>query len=147
MHFPADTRSPVFLRTFAQVLSSTPRGARLARLLVVEILRTRGIPQGITERVRHVVAELCANAVLHGCRDGRDFRIAVVLLPTTGTVRIEVTDSRGDRMPERWESPPPHSESGRGTALIDALADRWGTAPQPEGGKTVWAEIDPPPAR
>ncbi|WP_374203184.1 ATP-binding protein [Streptomyces sp. ST2-7A] len=109
----------------------------------METLHGWNVPPNMTERVQHVVAELCANAVLHGCRDGRDFHISLVLLPATGTVRVEVTDSRGDRLPDQRENPPPHGESGRGMALIAALADRWGAQPRTEGGKIVWAEIDP----
>lgn len=29
--------------------------------------------------------------------------------------------------------------------LVAALADRWGTAPEPPGGRTVWAEVAPRP--
>lgn len=57
--------------TFTQLLSSTRRGARLARLLAVTELRSRGASQDLTERAELVVAELAANAVLHGRVPGR----------------------------------------------------------------------------
>ncbi|WP_245689672.1 hypothetical protein [Streptomyces chattanoogensis] len=84
-----------------QLLSSTRRGARLARLL----------------------AELAANAAQHGCVRGRDFRLALAYAPGSGAgpgmLRIEVTDARG----ERWPAPvsgtitATDSESGRGLLL------------------------------
>ncbi|MET8768485.1 ATP-binding protein [Streptomyces sp. NPDC004658] len=33
-------------------------------------------------------------------------------------------------------------EGGRGLHLVDYLADRWGVAPGPLAGKTVWLELD-----
>ncbi|MFB6562407.1 hypothetical protein ACFCYH_26580 [Streptomyces sp. NPDC056400] len=51
--------------------SRTPRGARPT---TVTGLRSWGVPPSVTERAEHVVAELTANAVLHGQVQGRDFR-------------------------------------------------------------------------
>ncbi|MBA2946503.1 ATP-binding protein [Streptomyces himalayensis] len=129
------------VRTFSQLFSSTRRGARLARLLATEQLRTWEAPPGITERAEQIVAELGANAVLHGQVRGRDFRLALALDTATGTLRIEVTDARGGHLPaaplaDRAED----VESGRGLLVVAMLADRWGTRPFPPGGKTVWAE-------
>ena len=53
-------------RTFAQLLSSTRRGARLARLLAAAQLRSWEVSPGVTERAEQIVAELAANAALHG---------------------------------------------------------------------------------
>ena len=61
---------------FAVQLSATRRGARLARLLTERELDDWGVPSG--EAVQ-VVAELAANAVLHGRVPGRDFRLALRL--------------------------------------------------------------------
>jgi hypothetical protein len=67
-------------------------------------------------------------------------------------LRIEVTDTAGDRPPR-----PPHpgygpgpgsdteSESGRGLLLVEALADRWGWTPELRPRKTVRAELLLPP--
>ncbi|MFE7712013.1 ATP-binding protein [Streptomyces sp. NPDC057486] len=134
-------------RTFTQLLSSTRRGARLARLLAVTELRTWGAPQGLTERAELVVAELAANAVLHGLVPGRCFRLTLVFDPAAGRLRVEVTDARGEVYPQ----PPPadaepealHS-GGRGLLLVAALADHWDCVPHPPGGKTVRAELSTP---
>ncbi|WP_343243909.1 ATP-binding protein [Streptomyces sp. SID13726] len=127
------------IRNFSAPLSSTPRGARLARLLACEQLREWGLPLDPAE---HIVAELAANAVTHGRVPGRDFRITLYVVG--GTLRIEVTDTRGDRLP-CVQLLAPDAESGRGLALVETLADRWGVAPGPRPRKTVWAEVDVSP--
>ncbi|GAA3822883.1 ATP-binding protein [Streptomyces phyllanthi] len=132
------------VRTFTQQLSSTRRGARLARLLTTEQLRTWQVSPAVTERAELIVAELSANAALHGHVQGRDFRLALTLDPAAGLLRIAVTDARGDRLPAPSpdsEEVGPDAESGRGLLLVGALADRWGTEPYPPAGKTVWANI------
>ncbi|MGW2460217.1 ATP-binding protein [Streptomyces sp. NPDC001761] len=133
---------PATVHTFAQLLSSTRRGARLARLLAAEQLRAWPMSPGVTERAEQIVAELAANAALHGRVGGRDFRLTLALDTAAGLLRIAVTDARGEHLP----SPPAEcgtsldAESGRGLILVTALADRWGVEPYPPGGKTVWAE-------
>jgi hypothetical protein len=128
------------IRNFSVPLSPTPRGARLARLLATEQLRTWGLP---LDPAVHIVAELAANAATHGRVPGRDFRVTLYVVGDT--LRIEVTDTRGDR-PPCAQHPSPDAESGRGLVLVDALADRWGAAPGPYPRKTVWAEVALPEA-
>ncbi|MFC3578494.1 ATP-binding protein [Streptomyces yaanensis] len=127
------------IRNFGVQLSSTPRGARLARLLATEQLRTWGLP---TDPAAHIVAELAANAATHGRVAGRDFRL--LLYVVGDTLRIEVADTRGECRPQT-RHPTDDAESGRGLLLVDALADRWGTTPGPRPRKTVWAELSLPP--
>ncbi|MFE5911362.1 ATP-binding protein [Streptomyces wedmorensis] len=124
---------------FTVLLSPTPRGARLARLLAVEWMRDHEVPYGVTETATHVVAELAANAATHGRIAGRSFRLTITAQPTT--LRIEVTDTRGERLP-RVQLPASEGDSGRGLLLVEALADRWGVALGPVPRKTVWAELD-----
>lgn len=133
-HEPAQLLAPV--RQFGIQLSATPRGARLARLLAVEQLRGWEL-EAISGPTAHIVAELAANAVTHGRVPGRDFRLG--LLATDTALRIEVTDTRGDRLPAT--SRPGEAESGRGLLLVEALADKWGVTSGPVPRKTVWAEI------
>lgn len=131
------------VRTFAQPLSSTRRGARLARLLAAAQLRSWEVSPGVTERAEQIVAELAANAALHGRVHSRDFRLALTLDTATGLLRIAVTDARGDNLPSlpADHEPSLDAESGRGLVLVTALADRWGVEPYSPGGKTVWAEL------
>jgi anti-sigma regulatory factor (Ser/Thr protein kinase) len=90
------------------------------------------------DRATQIVAELAANASTHGRVTGRDFRLTLYVV--AGTLRIEVSDTRGDRLP-RLQQADPSGESGRGLLLVDALADRWGVTPGPRPRKTVWAEV------
>lgn len=123
---------------FSVHLSSTRRGARLARLLAVEQLRSWGLP---FDSAAQVVAELASNAARHGSAPGRDFRLALTVRGAD-TLRIEVTDTEADRLPAPHREALPDDESGRGLLLVGALADRWGITAAPLGCKTVWAEID-----
>lgn len=116
-------------------LSSTPRGACIARLLATEQLRDWGLP---LDPMAHIVADLAANAVTHGRVPGRDFRLTLYVVGDT--LRIEVTDTRGERAPQA-QHPAADAESGRGLLIVDALADRWGTSEGPAPRKTVWAEV------
>jgi anti-sigma regulatory factor (Ser/Thr protein kinase) len=92
-----------------------------------------------------VVAELAANAVLHGRVSGRDFLLGLALTTTAAgeTLRIEVTDARAERIPAAIrQDAGPEQESGRGLLLVEALADRWGVMRDPAScTKTVWAEL------
>ncbi|WP_307865615.1 ATP-binding protein [Streptomyces montanisoli] len=117
-------------------LSSTPRGARLARLLADVQLRDWGLP---SDPARLIVAELAANAATHGRVPGRDFRL-VLRLHADSLLRIEVTDTRGECLPEA-QPPCGDAESGRGLLLVDALAHRWGVTHDSFPRKTVWAEL------
>jgi anti-sigma regulatory factor (Ser/Thr protein kinase) len=130
--------------TFAQLLSSTRRGARLARLLATTQLRAWDLSPEVTERAEQIVAELAANAALHGRVQGRDFRLTLTLDTTTGLLRIAVTDAKGGQLPVAPTDPATDGETGRGLLMVGALADRWGTEPHPPGGKTVWAEVGYP---
>lgn len=139
-------------RHFTIQLSSTRRGARLARRLATHQLDEWGIPHDtdLSDRAALVVAELSANAVTHGRIPGRDFRLTLTLslaldgTPSTYTLRIEVTDTRLDRLP-----PPPQdltpvtpdAPAGRGLLIVDTLTTRWGAQANDQLTKTVWAEL------
>ncbi|MFG2876025.1 ATP-binding protein [Streptomyces sp. NPDC048337] len=119
-------------------LPSTPRGARAARALAVAQLSEHQLP---FDDAAQVVAELAVNAVTHGRVRGRDFRLALLIGPGP-TLRIEVSDTRREAGPPAVaEVPEPGAESGRGLALVSALATRWGTDHGPAPLKTVWAEM------
>ncbi|MDT0380405.1 ATP-binding protein [Streptomyces sp. DSM 42041] len=135
-------RPTVPARTFTQLFSSTRRGARLARRFTAHQLDTWGLPYGsdLSHTAALLVAELAANAVLHGRVGGRDFRLTLTL--EAAGLRIEVTDTRCERLPTGGRRPPADdAESGRGMLLVEALADRWGVRTGPFPLKTVWAEL------
>ncbi|MER5556207.1 ATP-binding protein [Streptomyces sp. NPDC002793] len=130
---------------FVMRFTSTPRGARLARLLVGERLDAWGIPyrSPAHDTLSLITGELSTNAVQHGHVPGRDFRVRLTV--TTEVIRIEVTDTRTERRlagTRRPTTPPPDSETGRGLLLVKHLATRWGVTPRVGApGKTVWAEL------
>ncbi len=98
-------------------------------MLAAEQLRAWGLPLEVPEQI---IAELATNAVTHGRVPGRDFKLALTITPDT--LLIEVTDARGDRIPEI-------RDAGRGLVLVEALADRWGVREGPLPCKVVWAEV------
>ncbi|MCB5168476.1 ATP-binding protein [Streptomyces bambusae] len=121
------------VRMFTQRFSPIRRGARLARHLAVLQLHDWGVPLDGEDSYAAsvVIAELAANAITHGRVAGRDFELRMVLLPATRTLRVEVSDARGERMPEA---------RGYGLTLVQAYARDWGVAGR-RVGKTVWAEL------
>ncbi|MEU2540193.1 ATP-binding protein [Streptomyces iakyrus] len=131
------TQTPLHTRHFAVQLSATRRGARLARLLTERQLDAWGEPY---DAAGQVVAELASNAVRHGRVLGRDFRLRLEL-HADRTLRIEVTDARGDRVPRIPDPVEDNAEGGRGLRIVEAYADRWGVAQAPANAKTVWAEL------
>lgn len=81
-----------------------------------------------------VVSEMVTNAVTHA-RSACDLLISLSPL----ALRVEVVDHGGgtpDPVP-----PSMTRNSGRGLHLIDAVTAAWGVEPEPDGGKTVWAEL------
>ncbi|WP_037910972.1 ATP-binding protein [Actinacidiphila yeochonensis] len=126
---------------FTRLLAPTPRGAHEARLLTVRTLGAWGWPSAspVSESAALVVSELAANAARHGRVRGRKFRLALTA-GGEGTLRIEVSDARGERLPQPGRADSGGiAESGRGLLLVEALSAAWGTTPYPPSGKTVWA--------
>jgi signal transduction histidine kinase len=119
------------------VLPAAPVSCRLGREFVLSV-----IGGAEDARVALVVTELVANAVVHGhsqprLRVGWDGHM----------VRLEVEDDGPGR--PTVQDLDPTTTSGRGLALVDRIADRWGVT---ESGsdpsdpaahaKVVWAHID-----
>ncbi|MEU0949055.1 ATP-binding protein [Streptomyces canus] len=97
------------------------------------------IDESLAETLILLVSELVTNAVVHTGRP------AVLRLSLPGaevesaTVRLEVADRSG-------RAPVPRcvdgdATGGRGLALVDGLADRWGWSPE-GAGKSIWCELD-----
>ncbi|WP_327379960.1 ATP-binding protein [Streptomyces sp. NBC_01212] len=146
------TPAPPSGDTFELRFSATRRGARLARRLASHRVHEWGHRYGTeaNDTVSLVVGELAANAVTHGLVPGRGALLRLVR-PARGSIRVEVSDTRG----ERWPVPGgrlsgvsgSEAEPGRGLVIVGALARAWGVVPRDGApGKTVWAEIDASPA-
>ncbi|WP_406132860.1 ATP-binding protein [Streptomyces zaomyceticus] len=137
---PTPTHTPV--RHLTLRFSGTRRGARLARQLAVQqFTEWTSLPYDSdpARAVALVTAELASNAVRHGTVPGRDFRLALLLL--ADRYRIEVTDTRPERLPSRVTTPPADETAGRGLLLVEAHADRWACTVRDAYTKTVWAEV------
>ncbi|MEV7071348.1 ATP-binding protein [Streptomyces sp. NPDC091972] len=93
----------------------------------------------LAETLILLVSELVTNAVVHTGLPA----VLRLSLPGTeeewATVRLEVADRSG-------RAPVPRcvdgdATGGRGLALVDGLADRWGWSPE-GAGKSIWCELD-----
>ncbi len=78
--------------------------------------------------------ELVTNAILHS---GSDFDVVIDI--EERRVRVEVRDGSAAR-PTRRDAAP-RSTSGRGLALVEAMATAWGVERIPGDGKAVWFEV------
>ncbi len=110
-----------------------------ARRLVQSAGEAWGIEPSPLADAALAVSELAANAVLHA---GTPMRVTVRRLGQG--MRIEVEDSN-IHLPVVTVARPEdllenRSMTGRGLALVAAMADRWGADPA-AGGKVTWAEI------
>jgi anti-sigma regulatory factor (Ser/Thr protein kinase) len=94
----------------------------------------------LAETLVLLVSELVTNAVVHtGCPAVLRMLLPGVPATPPGTVRVEVADS-SNRAPRPRQADGGET-NGRGLALVDGLADRWGW--QHEGaGKRIWCEVD-----
>lgn len=117
-----------------QRFDQDPQSARAARRFVSQAL-TEAADDDLIDSVTLLVSELVTNAVLHA---GSDVEVLVRL--TAEAARVEVTDASAETVAPRDAAA--DEVSGRGLALVETLARRWGVRPSPGGGKTVWFEVD-----
>ncbi|MGW2131396.1 ATP-binding protein [Streptomyces coelicoflavus] len=123
-----------------------PRHARSigrARALFREQAASWELPQDVTDTAELLLSELMTNAYRHAkVPSGREIRARCFL--TDDRLRITVTDA-DTTLPKPAPAPAPacpDDESGRGLALVVALADDWGARERVCGiGKEVWFEM------
>jgi len=83
------------------------------------------------------VTELVTNVIRH-LGEGTPVRVRIAL--ADGRIRVQVTDPDPRALPVLLHATE-SDESGRGLALLDAVAARWGVE-QGEADKTVWCEVE-----
>lgn len=82
-----------------------------------------------------LTSEIVTNAILYAGSE-----IELVVEVSGGVVRVEVVDANEDA--PRVRRVDITATSGRGLALVDALASSWGVERIPSDGKRVWFEVE-----
>ena len=113
-------------------LPANPKSPREARKFVSRTLHQWDLEE-VVDVAELLTSEVVTNALLHA---GSPVRLVIAL--DDRTLRIEAHDENSTTPVIR----PMNSQasSGRGLALIDALAEEWGTRLEPDG-KVVWFSI------
>jgi anti-sigma regulatory factor (Ser/Thr protein kinase) len=117
------------------VIAPDLRSVREAREVIRDTM-SRWPSEGV-ERATVCGSELVANAVRHAVPP-------IVLTVVEGADRVVIAVQDGSRKPPlpRWAEST--DQSGRGTMLVDRMADLWGVEFLPTG-KRVWCMITRPP--
>lgn len=113
-------------------LLATPGAVPLARHAVREHLGA-----GVAHDAELCVSELLTNALAHL---GNGTPVTLRVTGRAARTRVELTDPDPRAWPVLREATG-DDESGRGLALLDALALQWGVIQGP-GSKTVWCELE-----
>jgi anti-sigma regulatory factor (Ser/Thr protein kinase) len=114
------------------------RAPRAARTFAAETLAAWDVSPPDVEAVQLVVSELVTNALRHAPDSPA---VTLQLARMDDCIRVLVSDE-GPGDPEQNEPDPGSGVvSGRGLWLVDAFTERWGTARDERGGKTVWGEL------
>jgi len=106
-----------------------------ARALVRTTLRSWGVEARLDDLLL-VASELFTNAVLHGAG-----QVELTLELRPDAVRLEVVDGGHPQVQVPLVPVQPGMFSGRGLAIVEKVASKWGSATSIQGGTRVWAEI------
>ncbi|WP_330457967.1 ATP-binding protein [Streptomyces sp. NBC_00820] len=121
------------------LLPRTARSAHRARGLLRTQLTEWKVDDDTACTAELLLSELVSNSVRHArTPPGRDIGVRVAWYG--GRLRVEVADADDTRPNVRKADG--EDEQGRGLAIIEALAARWGCCPRRYGiGKATWAEV------
>ncbi|MFJ8348649.1 SpoIIE family protein phosphatase [Streptomyces sp. NPDC094153] len=126
-------------RNAALELLGGVEAAPRARAFASGVLASWRFPPELHDLGVLAASELVANSLQHGTPPMR-----LRLRRTDRRLIVEVTDG-DDHLPRRRRAGP-GDESGRGIAIIAAIATSWGARRTPGGGKAVWCEFTLPGA-
>lgn len=112
------------------------RAVRDLRHFVERTLTEAGVPAETVDNAVLLTSEVLSNVVLHAATPA-ELRMTV----DGQRVRIDVSDGNA-RLPEVRVFDFV-SASGRGLAILAAIASAWGVEPLPGQGKRVWFELRP----
>jgi len=128
------------------VLPHDPASAAVARRHVTDMLHRQNVSPDRCDDAALIVSELVGNALRHA-RPRHDGTLKVAWALRGHRLRVEVTDGGGPTCPElRSPAETRMAVSGRGLAIIDVLAEAWGSHSDAEG-TTVWVSVPAPPIR
>lgn len=119
----------------SEVFVAVPEAVAAARRLVSEALTAWGEHHLVWDGSL-IMSELATNAITHG---GSPFRASIER--GLHVVRVSVEDV-GPGLPESRRGPQ-DALGGRGVAIVEELAARWGCE-RTDGGKVFWAELEAP---
>jgi anti-sigma regulatory factor (Ser/Thr protein kinase) len=123
-------------------VAHTPSSAAAARREIGADLADLGLPAEVVEDATLVVSELIGNAVRYGRPlPGNLLRVTWAVEPDC--LVVKVTDGGSSQSP-RFRDAGPFDVRGRGLAIVDALARKWGVDRNENGAgpvSTVWAEL------
>jgi len=127
------------LRPVCRVFAGQPAQVAQARRFVGRVLSAGVVADvGLTADAVLLTSELAANAIKHTA-SGQGGTFAVIIWPRPPAIRICVTDGGAPTGPS-VAAPGPLTASGRGLAIVEALASQWGHHAGPSG-RTVWFEL------
>ncbi|HEV7173574.1 MEDS domain-containing protein [Pedococcus sp.] len=127
---PAPQSVPAVRRFVTGVLQTWDEEHQLAR-------EGHGDAEGIISDTLLACSEMATNAVLHARSP-----FLLSLNRSDNGVLVAVEDAAGGSA--RRQASPPTALGGRGLAIVQSVADRWGCEPLAHG-KVVWAEVAPHP--
>jgi len=128
---------PMSTRLAVHRFGPDDRAPGAARRFARSTLDEWGLP-GLAETIELLVSEVVTNAVGHARSGGE---MVITCLPDG--LRVEVSDRGSGEVAPRVAGP--EDVTGRGMAIVAALAARWGVhGENPDTGwfKTVWFEVD-----
>lgn len=121
----------------------TPSSAAAARRELGSDLVEWGLPAAVVDDAELVVSELIGNAVRYGRPlPGNTLRVAWEV--ESDCLVLKVTDGGSPHSPH-FRDAGPSDVRGRGLAIVDALARKWGVDRYQNGVgpvSTVWAELE-----
>ncbi|MFE2684523.1 ATP-binding protein [Streptomyces mirabilis] len=137
---PGDDEDEAECPGYRETMTRTPEAALKARRLARVALCAWDMDDAC-DSAALLLTELFANAVRHA----RGERVRVIIKrPDEDRVYVAVVDREPRRLPELREAGA-EDIGGRGLALIEEMADRWGYDLMGDGlrpwGKRVWAEM------
>lgn len=109
--------------------------ARTARDVVRSVAEGEPIAPGVLDTAVLLTSELVVNAARHGQGE-----VTLEVTLADNRLQVSVTDAGpGEPIPQHGDEQ--FHELGRGLALVEELATRWGVEPASPVGKTVWFEL------